>query len=344
MFVDGHSPFMGRNRICAFTIRQTTATLQVNNPPKIPFMQVILGGGGAIGTALAKALKTYTQKVRIVSRTPEKVNEDDEVYPADLTNKEAVEKAVQGADVVYLVAGLPYKLKVWQQQWPLIMRNVVDACKTHGAKLVFFDNVYLYDEKSVGHLTEDSPIHPPSKKGAVRAAIAQMLMEEVKKGTLTAMIVRAADFYGPGINTSVLQETVFKPFQKGKSAVWMGDRSKIHSFTYTPDAARATALLGNTPDSYNQVWHLPTSEEKLTGNDWIRLFADNMHVKNKAMTVSKPIVQVMGLFNPLMKEMVEMMYQNNRDYYFDSSKFNQRFPEFKVTAYKDGVKEIVAAG
>lgn len=307
-------------------------------------MQVILGGGGAIGNELAKALKAYTPNIRIVSRTPKKVSEDDETIAADLRDAAAVSKAVAGASVAYLVAGLPYKRRVWQEQWPLIMRNVIEACRQHGAKLVFFDNIYLYDEKRVGHLTENATVNPPSKKGKVRAAIAQLLMDEVKKGSLTAMIVRAADFYGPGINTSMLQETVYKPFKKGKTAMWMGDRSRIHSFTYTPDAAKATALLGNTPDAYNQVWHLPTSDEKLTGTDWITLFAENMQVKNKAMTVSTTLIRVLGLFNPLMKEMVEMMYQNNQDYYFDSSKFKTRFPDFKVTPYRDGVKEIIAAG
>lgn len=306
-------------------------------------MQVILGGGGAIGTELAKALKAYTTSIRIVSRTPQKINSDDEVFAADLTNEAAVNKAVEGAEVVYLVAGLPYRLSVWKEQWPMVVRNVISACKQHKAKLVFFDNVYLYDGKRVGRLTEETPVNPPSKKGKVRAQLVQLLMDEVNSGGLKAMIVRAADFYGPGINTSVLQETVYKNFAKGKAAFWMGNREKIHSYTYTPDAAKATALLGNTPDAFNQVWHLPTSDEKLTGNDWIQLFAESMHVKNKAMSVSTPIIRVMGLFNPLMKEMVEMMYQNNQDYYFDSTKFKTRFPEFKVTPYKDGVNEIIAA-
>lgn len=307
-------------------------------------MQVILGGGGAIGTALARELKAYTNQIRIVSRTPEKINEDDETMAADLLNETAVNNAVAGASIVYLVAGLPYKLSVWQQQWPVVMKNVINACKQHGAKLVFFDNVYLYDKKAFTHLTEESVVNPPSQKGKVRASIAQQLMNEVKSGKLTAMIVRAADFYGPGISNSVLQETVFKPFTKGKTAVWMGDRSKIHSFTYTPDAAKATALLGNTPDAYNQAWHLPTSNEKLTGHDWIKLFADAMQVKAKAMTIPKFMIRIMGVFNPLMKEMVEMLYQNEQDYFFDSSKFQRRFPDFTITPYRQGVKEVVTAG
>lgn len=307
-------------------------------------MQVILGGGGAIGTELAKALKPFTVQIRIASRTPKKVNDDDELFAADLADAAAVSKAVKGAEVAYLVAGLPYKLSVWQDLWPKVMQHVISACKQHGTRLVFFDNIYLYDEKSVTNLTEDAPVNPPSKKGKVRAAIAQMLMKEVKAGALTAMIVRAADFYGPGINTSVLLETVFKPLQKGKTAVWLGRRSRTHSFTYTPDAAKATALLGNTPDAYNQVWHLPTSDERLTGNDWINLFAEVMQAKKKAMSVPKVMVQVMGLFNPVMKETVEMMYQFNQDYFFNSTKFKQRFPQFNVTPYKEGVKEVVAAG
>ena len=306
-------------------------------------MQAILGAGGAIGRGLAKELKKYTNRVRLVSRKPKKVNDDDELFAADLTNKEAVLKAVEGCDVVYLVAGLPYKLKVWQQQWPQVMQNVLEACKHNGAKLVFFDNIYAYDVNSISHMTEDAPLNPPSKKGQVRAAIAQMLLNEVSAKNINAMIIRAADFYGPNISGSMLLETVYKNLKKGKAAYWLGDASKIHSFTYTPDAAKATALLGNTPDAFNQVWHAPTSDEKLTGKELVQLFAENLSVKPKVVTFSTTLVKLVGFFNPLMKELSEMLYQNVVDYYFDSSKFKKRFPEFKVTSYKQGVQQIIAA-
>ncbi len=307
-------------------------------------MQTILGGGGAIGKLLAKELLGYTNQVRIFGRSPKKVNDSDEVMPGDLTNMHDVSKAVKGSEVVYLVAGLPYKLTVWQSQWPLVMQHVIEGCKQHKARLVFFDNIYMYDASAVPHLTENSAINPPSKKGKIRAAIAQQLLDETNAGRLTALIARAADFYGPGISTSVLNETVYKNLLKNKAAFWMGDKSKIHSYTYTPDAARATALLGNTPEAYNQVWHLPTSKEKWTGQQWVHAFATEMNKKEKIFGVSKGLTKIMGIFNPLMKEMVEMFYQNNQDYYFDSSKFMARFPDFKTTAYQDGVKEIVKAG
>ncbi|MBD0378396.1 MAG: NAD-dependent epimerase/dehydratase family protein, partial [Flavisolibacter sp.] len=209
-------------------------------------MQTILGAGGAIGKELAKELYRFTDKVRLVSRTPETITDKDELMAVDITNAEQTERAVQGSDVVYLTAGLPYKLKVWQQQWPQVMQNVINACTRHNARLVFFDNMYLYDKNSLHNITEDVPVNPPSKKGAIRGRIAQMLFDKVNTGELSAMIVRSADFYGPGIGSSALQEMVYKNLKKGKKAMWLADASKVHSFTYTLDAALATALLGNT--------------------------------------------------------------------------------------------------
>jgi nucleoside-diphosphate-sugar epimerase len=306
-------------------------------------MQTILGSGGAIRKGLTKELKEYTNKIRLVSRTPQKVNDDDELLPADLTNAQQVMKAVEGSDVVYLTAGLPYKLKVWQESWPQIMQNVIQACQQHNTKLVFFDNIYMYDENSLANITEDAPVNPPSRKGKVRAQIAQMLLSEVQKGKLTALIARSADFYGPGVGTSVLLETVYKNLKKGKKAMWLADASKIHSFTYVPDAAKATALLGNTPDAYNQVWHLPTDSQKITGKDWIELFAKEMGTEPIYSTISKGMIKLIGLFNPILRESYEMLYQNDRDYYFNSSKFDNRF-SFNTTSYQQGVKEVIAAG
>lgn len=305
-------------------------------------VQTILGGGGAIGVELAKALPLFTlEKVRIVSRNPRKVNESDELMSADLLNPDHVMMAVAGSSVVYLTAGLPYKLSVWQEKWPLVMKNVLNACKAHKASLVFFDNIYMYDGTHLNPITEDLPVNPPSKKGAVRALIAQMLMDAVKNGEVEALIARAADFYGPSIkNTSVLTETVIKPLSEGKTAIWMGDSNKLHSFTYTPDAGKATALLGNSPEAYGQVWHLPTAINPLTGKQWVEAFAAAFGVKPQFREVGKTLVKIMGWFVPVMREMPEMMYQNDRDYVFSSAKFEKKFG-MMPTPYADGIKAIM---
>ncbi len=304
-------------------------------------MQTILGAGGAVGVELAKALREYTNEIRLVSRNPKAVNPDDQLVPADLTNSDEVLKAVKGSEVVYLTVGLPYNTKVWQRQWPLIMENVINACKQVNAALVFFDNIYMYDPNYLSFMTEETPINPVSKKGRVRNLIANMLINEMEKGELRAVIARSADFYGPSIkNTSVLTETVFNNFSKGKKAFWFSSVNFKHSFTYVPDAARATALLGNTPEAFNQVWHLPTASNPLTGKEWIEAIAKEMGVEPKYQLVSKFMLRLIGLFQPVMREMTEMLYQYDRDYVFDSSKFESYF-DFKPTSYQTGIKTIV---
>ncbi len=306
-------------------------------------MQTILGANGTIGSLLAKELTTYTDRIRLVSRNPKKVNETDELLPADLSDISQLDKAVKGSDVVYLLVGFDYKLTVWQEKWPPLMRATIDACIKHNAKLVFFDNMYLYDKAALSNMTENSAINPPSEKGKVRRAIAEMLMDEVKAGHLKALIARSADFYGPDNDKSFLTEVVFKNFKNGKRANWFMSADKIHSFTYTPDAAKATALLGNTENAYNQVWHLPTNAAKLTGREIISLFAKEMNVKNKVFVMPMWLLKGIGFFVPLLREMPEMMYQYDRDYFFDSSKFENTF-SFRATSYTEGVREIVEKG
>lgn len=303
-------------------------------------MHTILGAGGAIGTELAKALASYTQKIRLVSRTPKKVNSFDETFPADLSRLRQVEKAVEGSEVVYLVVGVDYKTKIWEQKWPLIMHNVIRACKMHQAKLVFFDNIYMYHRNHLHHMTEETPVNPSSKKGSVRAYIAQMLLDEVEEGELTALIARAADFIGP--KNSVLVETVYENLRKGKKAMWFADADKVHTFTYTADAAKATALLGNTPDAFNQVWHLPTDRTPLTGRDWVNLFARELNVEPQLQVLPAWAMGGLGLFVPVLKEVKEMLYQYDRDYLFDSSKFEERF-HYKPVSPEEAVKQTIAA-
>jgi nucleoside-diphosphate-sugar epimerase len=306
-------------------------------------MQTILGANGTIGTVLAKELVRFTEKVRLVSRHPKKINDTDELFPADLSDPVTVDKAVAGSDVVYLLVGFDYNINAWRDKWPKLMRAAIDACIKHNAKLVFFDNVYVYDVDAIGHMTEDSPINPPSKKGLVRKQIAEMVMTEVKAGKLTALIARSADFYGPHNERSFLNEVIYKNMKKGSRPKWFVDAYKKHSFTYTPDAAKATAVLGNTADAYNQVWHLPTAAPAVTGTQMAALFMQEMKVESKIQVLPVWMIRVVGLFIPFMKEMPEMMYQYDRDYIFDSTKFEKRFA-LHPTPYAQGVKEIVAAG
>ncbi len=306
-------------------------------------MHTLLGGNGTIGSVLAKELSKYTNKIRLVSRNPKKVNSTDELFSADLSDVTQFDKAIEGSEVVYLLVGFDYSIKVWREKWPRLMRAAIDACSKHKAKLVFFDNVYLYDVNEIGHMTENSKHNPPSEKGKVRKQIADMMLDAIKDGKLHGLIARSADFYGPDNDKSFLIEVVYKNMLKGKSSNWFVDATKKHSFTYTPDAARALALLANTADAFDQVWHLPTDKNTLTGKEWIEIFAKEMQASAKYSVLPIWMLKLLGIFIPFMREMPEMMYQYDRSYFFDSSKFDKRF-DFKTTTYQDGVKEIVEMG
>jgi len=303
-------------------------------------MQTILGSGGGIGMPLAKELKDYTDQIRLVSRNPKKVNDTDELFPTDLSDLNQINKAIAGSDVVYITIGFEYKLGVWQKLWPPFMKAVIDSCKTHNAKLVFIDNVYMYAKSAIPHMTEDSLLKPPSKKGEIRKQLHDMIIEEVEKQNLSALIARSADFYGPDNNNSALSIMVADNLMKGKKAQVFGNLDKIHTYTYTPDAAKATAILGNTDDAFNQVWHVPTTKEKLTNRQWIHLIAKELEADPKIQSVPNWLLHILGLFIPMMKEFPEMVYQYEQDYYFDSSKFENRFG-MKATAPEDGIRNLI---
>lgn len=302
-------------------------------------MQTILGAGGVIGQELAKALMIYTDQIRLVSRNPKAINTNDELFPADLLDPQAARAALKGSEVAYLTAGLPYSTKVWREKWPLLMRNVIDACKAEGCKLVFFSNVYALG-KVEGWMSEESPMNPCSKKGEVRAKVEQMLLDEVQKGNIEAMIARAADFYGPGAALGFVDYLVFQNLAKGKTPQILVNADTKHSYTFTPDAARATAALGNTVAAYNQIWHLPSDPTTLSGKDFVQIAAEAFKAKFNFKVLPKWLIQALGLFVPEMSEAVEMLYQNQYDYLFDSSKYVRHF-KHPATTYQEGIQITV---
>jgi nucleoside-diphosphate-sugar epimerase len=298
-------------------------------------MIAILGAGGAIGNELAAILAAKNAPFRLVGRNPQPVG-GAEVFAADLSDRQQTVTAVSGATVVCLLVGLKYDLAVWRELWPRIMANTIEACKQTQARLIFFDNVYAYG-KVEGPMTEQTPYAPCSKKGAIRAEIATALMEEVKAGNLVAMIARSADFYGPSSTNGVPNALVFEPFAKGARASWLVNATVPHSLTFTPDAARGVAMLAERDTAWNQVWHLPTAPAPPTGKEFIEMAAAEFGGLPKYRVLSKPLLRVAGLFDPRIRESNEMLYQSDRPYLFDSSKFATEFG-FVGTPYSEGIR------
>ena len=304
-------------------------------------MITILGAGGAIGNELVKLLAARKQPFRLVARNPVSSPGAAQVVSCDLSDQNQTIQAVAGSGVVYLLAGLKYDHKVWAELWPRVMANTIEACKHAGARLIFFDNVYMYG-KVAGAMTEDTPFNPSSRKGEIRARIATSLIDEWKAGGLTAMIARAADFYGPKAKTGIPNVMVFDPMSKQQKAMCLVSDSLPHSYTYTPDAAEALMTLAASDLAWNQTWHMPTTPNPPTAKEFIVQAAEAMGVPAKFRVLSRPMVRIVGWFNPVVGEVYEMLYQNDSPYLFDSSKYAKAF-EFSGTPYGQGIRETAAS-
>ncbi|MBC3539012.1 NAD-dependent epimerase/dehydratase family protein [Rufibacter sediminis] len=299
-------------------------------------LHTLLGANGTIANALIPVLKENKETIRLVSRNPKPVA-GTATFAADLLDREAVCRAVAGSDVVYLLIGLAYDHRVWRRDWPVIMRNVIVACQQADAKLIFFDDVYMYG-KVKGGMTEETPYRPCSRKGRVREEVARMLEEAIKVGSIQAIIARAVDFYGPGVtDKSAPGVYVFSNLAKGRKAQWPINADVPRSFSYTPDAAKALYLLATHGHAFGQTWHLPSVQPALTGREFTALAAKAMQAPGKVSVLPKWLLGIIGLFNPFMREAYEMNYQDEFAFRFDSSKFEKAFG-FTPTPYEVGIK------
>lgn len=304
-------------------------------------LHTILGAGGSISNALVEELSARKLPFRLVSRTGAPAPGAAESLSADLTDAQQAIDAVAGSSVVHLLAGLRYDHKLWASTWPRIMNNVIEASKRAGARLIFFDNVYMYGRVR-GAMTEETPFRPTSQKGEIRAAVATTLMNAWKAGLLTAIIARSADFYGPRAKNGVANALVFDPMSKRQTPMCLVSDVLPHSYTYVPDAARALVTLADSDAAWNQTWHLPTTAHPLTAREFITAAAEAMNKPPKYRILSRPMVKLFGFFNPTVREVYEMLYQNDAPYLFDSSKYARAF-EFGGTPYAEGIRTTAAS-
>ena len=300
----------------------------------------ILGANGNIAKIVSSELRSKGITVRQVSRNPKSAESGDEIIKADLLNASDVSDAVKGSEVVFLLAGITYKTAIWKHDWPIIMRNTLNACIAHEAKLVFFDNMYALDPNQVGHLTEETALNPQSEKGKVRKQILQMLWSEAEKGKLKAIVARAADFYGPGANNSFLLELVINRMKAGKNPQWLYSGDKKHSFTYIPDAGKATAFLALQENSWNQTWNLPTDSSYPSGKEITSIMNILLSKNAKLQVMSSGMISLLGLFIPVLREVKELRYQSDQDYCLDSSKIEKVYG-LKPTPIEKGLKECI---
>lgn len=296
----------------------------------------VIGGNGTIGAVAVRHLAAAGCEVRIVQRHPRLIEGAVATASADVFDLDGLTKAVEGSDVMYLILGLPYDAKVWLEGFPRAVSHAVEAARRVGARLVYFDNVYMYGPVQ-GVMTEDTPDNPTTQKGLARARAARVLMEAVEKGAIRGLIARSADFYGdyrPFDQVKAIAEKL----EKGRKAQLLLRADKVHSLTYIPDAGRAVAVLGQQADAFDAIWHMPTDPNALTGAQLVELIGALLGKEARHTVLPKLLLRMVGLFDGTVRSLLKMSYQFEQDYRVDSSKITQAYG-LTATPMRQGLAE-----
>jgi len=304
-------------------------------------LHVVLGAGGGTGGAIVRELVGQGRRVRAVTRGGKAAASYGTLPPAsfedaaaDVTDREQLRRALEGAAVVYHCAQPAYTR--WPEEFPAMTRGILEATAAAGAKLVFADNLYMYGPVD-GPMTEETPPVAQTKKGKVRAAMAAELLKADRDGKVRVVIGRSSDYFGPGGLVSALGERFFTALLAGKKTQWFADLDQAHTLSYLPDMARAFVTLAERAEADGQVWHTPAAEA-LTGRRYIELAARAAGTPAKPAVLSLGMVRMIGLFIPVLREFPELMYQYDRPFVSDSSKFEAAFGPFAVTPHEDALR------
>jgi nucleoside-diphosphate-sugar epimerase len=302
-------------------------------------LDVVLGATGGAGGALVRELAGRGHRVRAVSRKPAPdLPEGVEPLAADAADPAQTRTACQGATVVYHCVQPPYQR--WAAEFPPLTQSIADATAAAGARLVYADNLYAYGPVD-GPITEDLPAQPTTNKGRIRALMAERLLAAHRSGTLQVAIARSSDYYGPGGANSVVGDILFGAAVEGKRARWMGRVDLPHSLNYLQDVARALIILGARPEALGEVWHLPAAEP-VTGRGFVELIAAALGGPVKVTATSRLALRLAGLLDPRARETTEMLYQWERPFVLDASKFQRAFGPLEPTPHQQAVATTVA--
>jgi nucleoside-diphosphate-sugar epimerase len=303
--------------------------------------KIAVFGFGAVGRETTTRLTARGDIVRVVQRyAPKKLPNGSTFQFADTTDREATIAACAGVDTVICCIGLRYISSVWKRDWPVVMANLIDGCALANARLVFADNLYMYGPQTAP-LKEDTPLTTYGRKPALRAAITRQWMSAHEAGRVRAVAVRAADFYGPDVSTSVISGFGVARLLAGQPVLSPYPVEQPHDFVYVPDFARALVSLVDAPDdAYGQAWHVPHAPTK-SMRDVLTLAASLIGVPPRITVLQAVLVPLIGLISKEVGETGEMRFQWDQPYFVDATKFGTRFWS-DATSFETGLAETVA--
>ena len=298
----------------------------------------VVFGTGPVGLAVMDGLVSKGRRVRMVNRSGRAdVTEGVEVVGGDAADPGFAREVSVGASVVYFALNPPYDK--WPELFPPLQEGVLEGAASAGAKLVAVENLYMYGSTGGRPLTEDLPYAPNTRKGKVRARMSRELMEANASGKVRVAIGRASDFFGPRVLASAAGEQVFGRAVSGKSAQVAGDPDQPHTYTYAPDIGRGLVVLGEREEALGRAWHLP-SPETVTTRRFVEMIFEEVGKPARVQTAPKILLRAMGLFNPPLRETIEMLYEFEEPFVVDHSDFEAAFG-MQATPLRKAISETV---
>jgi nucleoside-diphosphate-sugar epimerase len=255
----------------------------------------------------------------------------------DAYNLDFTRQACQGAVVVYQCAQPQYQ--EWAEKFPQLQASILEGAAGAGAKFIVGENLYMYGEVS-GPIHEGLPYHAQTRKGKVRGEMAKAVLEAHRSGSIRAASARGSDFYGPYVQESSLGDRAIIPALQGKSASLTGQLDLPHTYTYINDFGKAMVILGERDEALGQAWHVP-NPPTLTQRQLMTLFFEEIGKPPKMSGMGKLMVSLGGLFIPAARETIEMLYEFEKPFVVDDSKFKQAFGDI-ATSHPEAVRATVA--
>ncbi|WP_373514270.1 NAD-dependent epimerase/dehydratase family protein [Persicitalea sp.] len=285
----------------------------------------VLFGTGQLGLALMEKLHEKGEPIRLVNRsgqTKAPLPTGVTLVQADATDARQIEQVTADATVVFIALDVLYQH--WDTFYEPMMGAFVEAMSGSKARLVFGDNMYAYGNTLGKPMMENAPYLADTKKGGVRARTASLLLAAHEAGKVRATIGRASDFIGPRITKGFFGLDFLNALHAGKKVSLVGNPDRPHTFTYIDDFAAGLLKLGESEEALGKAWHIPNAPA-ITPRQWLGLFEQQTGKKARIQVAGKNTLRVLGLFNPLLKELVELSYQFEQPYLVDHTGFARRF-------------------
>jgi nucleoside-diphosphate-sugar epimerase len=301
----------------------------------------VIFGSGPLGLAVMRELVRREKEVRVVNRSGKIAGSESlpvgvEVIAADAYQPENTRRVCAGAVVVYQCAQPAYM--DWVEKFPALQASILKGAGANGARLIVGENLYMYGEV-VGPIHEELPYQAKTKKGQVRAQMAERVLEAHAQHKVQAAIGRGSDFYGPHVLGSSLGDRFFGALLQGKTASLVGRLDQPHTYTYIDDFGKALVMLGEREEALGGVWHVP-NPPTLTQGELARLAFQTAGLSPKFNRMGRLMMTIGGLFIPEARETVEMLYEFERPFIVDSSKFIQAFGDI-ATPHKVGLQQTL---